>query len=174
MPVVEIHQDSASDSVSTIGFNHKKIHEGLHFSTCYYEKIGAASAINILITAPSTTNYNFIAEIDTDGPGIWTFSKNPNATASGATTITAFNNNENSSNISTLTHTVGGTYTSSGTILVTHVIGNSSGLGANSIIMGGENMIEIELAPSSVHLLRFVADASSCRTSILTHFHKEE
>ena len=71
-------------------------------------------------------------------------------------------------------HTVNGTYTSSGTVLITHVVGNSSGLGANELIMGGENMIEIELAPSSVHLLRFVADASSCRTVILTHFHKED
>ena len=92
MAVVEIHQDSASDSVSTIGFNHKKIHEGLHFSTSYYEKIGAASAINILITAPSTGNYNFTAEIDTDGPGIFTFSRDPNATATGSSVITPFNN----------------------------------------------------------------------------------
>ena len=92
MAVVEIHQDSASDSLSTIGFNHKKIHEGLHFSTSYYEKIGAASAINILITAPSTGNYNFTAEIDTDGPGIFTFSRDPNATATGSSVITPFNN----------------------------------------------------------------------------------
>lgn len=173
---VAIYQKDATESVSVIDYTHKKIHEGLHFSTSYYEKVGAASAINILVTAPATGQYHFVAEFGTDGPGIMTFSKAPNATASDSSVITAYNNDENSTAINTLAHTVNGTYTSSGTILATYVIGGSSGVGASKVIIGGDgaSRYEWELAPSSKHLLRWVADLASCRTAIRTHFYREE
>jgi len=74
-----------------------------------------------------------------------------------------------------LVHVANGTYTSSGTILSTYVIGGSSGVGANKIQVGGDGAarFEWELAPSSVHLLRWVADLASCRTAIRTHYYKE-
>ena len=165
-------------SRKSIDIVHSKIHDGLHFTTSYYEKITAGgSAINILITAPSsgTAIYHFVAEFGTDGPGIFTLSKTPNATTSDSTAIVAYNNNETSANTSSLVHTVGGTYTSSGTILSTYVIGGSSGIGANKIIVGGagDSRYEWELGSESKHLLRWVADLASCRTSIRTHFYRE-
>lgn len=174
---VTVHPQNEG-SAKTIDHLHAKIHEGLHFSTSYYEKIGAASAINMLITAPSAgaAIYHFVAEFGTDGPGILTLSKSPNATATSSMVVTAYNNNESSSNLSTLTHVVGGTYTSSGTILATYVIGGSSGVGGNKIIIGGDGAAryEWELGSESVHLLRWVADLASCRTVIRTHYYREE
>ncbi len=167
------------DNSSVIDSVHKKIHDGKHFSTSYYEKIaGAASAVNILITAPSSGSaiYHFVAEFDTDGPGIMTLSKAPNATASGGSVITAYNNDENNTTtLSTLTHVACTDYTSSGTVLATYVIGGSSGVGASKTIIGGagNNRFERILGSESVHLIRWVADLASCRTAIRTHFYKE-
>lgn len=117
-----------------------------------------------------------VGEIVTDGPGIGTVSINPNATTSGATTIVAYNNNENSSVVSTLTHTVNGAYTSSGTVLYTLIFGGTSGVGVNKATFGSTSGFsnEVILAPSSVHLVRFVADTASCRTVIRTSFYKQD
>jgi hypothetical protein len=179
MAIVEIHQDNAESSLITIDRVHQKIHEGLHFSTSFYEKLaGAGSTTTILITAPATTvgQYHWVAEFGVDGPGLMTFSKAPNATATAGTILTAFNNNENNSNDTGLVHVANGTYTSSGTEMATYVIGGSAGNGANKVVIGGDGgaRFEWELAPSSVHLLRWVADLASCRTVIRTHYYKEE
>jgi hypothetical protein len=160
---------------ATIDIVHAKIHDGMHYSTSYYEKVGAGSAVNVLVTAPATGKYHFIAVVGTDGPGILTFSKAPNATASSGTAITAYNNDESSANDTALVHIGNGTYTSSGTLISTYVVGGSSGTGDKQVKVGamGETRVEWELAPSSVHLLRWLADLSSCRTVIRTYFYKE-
>lgn len=175
-PPVHIIQANAADAIPVIDVIHKKIHEGLHFSTSHYEKLaGALSTVTILITAPATNQYHFVAEFGVDGPGLMTFSKAPNATATDGTVLVAYNNDENVANDTGLVHVANGIYTSSGTILSTYVIGGSSGIGATKIVIGGDggHRYEWELAPSSKHLLRWVADLASCRTVIRTHFYKE-
>jgi hypothetical protein len=39
MAVVEIHQDNAESDLIVVDRVHQKIHEGLHFSTSFYEKL---------------------------------------------------------------------------------------------------------------------------------------
>ncbi len=163
MANVEIYPQDVHGDPIAIDHVHAMVHEGKHFSSSYYEKIGAGSAITLLITAPASGEHHFIAEFDTDGPGIMTFSKNPNATATSSTSITLFNNNENNSNTALMTIVANGTYTSSGTILATYVVGGQGG-----------SRFEWILAPNSVHLLRWVADLASCRTSIRTHCYVED
>ena len=176
MANVEIYPQDVHGDPIAIDHVHAMVHEGKHFSSSYYEKIGAGSAITLLITAPASGEHHFIAEFDTDGPGIMTFSKNPNATATSSTSITLFNNNENNSNTALMTIVANGTYTSSGTILATYVVGGSSGVGATKVTVGvqGGSRFEWILAPNSVHLLRWVADLASCRTSIRTHCYVED
>jgi len=168
-------QDSKSGAIRTIDSTHGKAHDGLSFVGSHYEIVGAASAVNILITAPATNVHHFTAEIDVDGPGILTWSRAPNATATAGSIITCNNKYEDSTNTNTLVHVANGTYTSSGTVLETFVIGGSSGIGANINISGGESGSRDEwlLGLSSVHLLRWVADLASCRTVIRTHFYRE-
>ena len=160
---------------ATIDIVHAKIHAGDHFSTSYYEKVGATSAVNIMVTAPATGQYHFVAEFGTDGPGIFTLSKTPDVDATGGSAIVSYNNDENASNDSTLVHVGNPTYVSSGTTLATYVIGGSSGVGATKMIVGGDgaSRFEWELKPSSVHLLRWVADLASCRTVIRMHYYRE-
>ena len=160
---------------ATIDIIHAKIHAGEHFTTNYYEKVGAASAVNLMVTAPATGQYHFVAEFGTDGPGMFTLSKAPDIDATGGTVLVNYNNDESASNDSALVHVGNPTYVSSGTVIARYVIGGSAGNGANKIVVGGsgESRYEWELLPSSVHLLRWVADLASCRTVIRTHFYKE-
>jgi hypothetical protein len=154
---------------------HAMIHKGLHFTASQNNTLAAASALNILITAPASPSYHFTAEVDVDAPATITFSKAPNATATGSTAIVAYNNNENSANTSTLTHVWGGAYTSSGTILTTYVIGSVSGVGANRTEIGGSQAgrAEVELGASSVHLLRVLPGAATCVTTVRMYYYRE-
>ena len=177
MPSNRFNSTDSVGCLKTIDEQHSKVHDGLSFTGNHYEKLaGAGSAVTILITAPATgAHYHFIAEIDVDGPGLLTLSRAPNATATNGTVLTALNDNENSSNTNTLVHVANGTYTSSGTIMRSFVIGGSSGVGAQGAIIGGgkDGRFEIEFGLGSVHLIRWVADLASCRTAIRTHFYRE-
>jgi hypothetical protein len=159
----------------TIDTVHQKIHDGLHFTSSTPVTLAAASAVNVLITAPADGIYHFTASVETDAAATITFSKAPNATASGASVITAYNNNENSANGNTLAHTYLGTYTSSGTVLLTSYVGAATGNPGQPFVVGGtaSGRNEIEFSPSSVHLIRVLAGAATCRTVINTYFYRE-
>lgn len=163
-----------SECITMIDIVHHKIHEGMFYSTSYYEKVGPATAINILLTVGSKS-IHFIGEAVTDNPGILTFSKNPNITT-GTSVLTCFNNNGNSSNTTNTILEVGGAYTSSGTILKTYLFGSSSGTGGNKVSIGssiGERE-EAILPVGGKYLLRFVADSASTRTIIRTSFYEQD
>ena len=169
MPLDELGYRATIDSV------HAKIHDGNHFNTSHYEKVGAASAVNVMVTAPATGQYHFVAEFGTDGPGLFTLSKAPDIDATGGTVLVGYNNDETASADTALVHVADPTYVSSGTVLEKYVIGGSAGIGANKVVVGavGNTRNEWLFAPSSVHLLRWVADLASCRTAIRTYFYKE-
>ncbi len=161
-----------SGCIPTIDIVHHEIHEGNHFFTSYYEKIGAASAINILITTGSK-KVHLVGEIATDNSGMGYFSVNPNATASDSSVITQYNNDASSSNVASMSTVVGGTYTSSGTVLRYYLMGSA---GTNKATVGntaGEHN-EAILAVNTKYLIRFVADNASTRTVIRTSFYEQD
>ena len=120
----------------TMDLSHHKIHQGLHWTASTYQ--AGASVVSVLITAPSDVHYHFIAEIATTGPGTATWIRGANHTATGATSITSNNNNEDSTNISTLVLQKGGVYSATGaTVLETFVIGSSTGNAGRPINLGG-------------------------------------
>jgi hypothetical protein len=177
-PKINININSPlDDSGYLVGIDiiHHEIHEGNHYSTSYYEKIGSGTAINVLITV-GTKSIHMVGEMVSDNPGMATFSKSPNATTTSSTAITCFNNNGNSSKTTDTVFTVGGTYTSSGTILRTYLFGSSSGTGGNKISMGSTagEINEAILTPGDKYLIRFVADGASTRTIIRTAFYEQD
>jgi hypothetical protein len=176
MEVIKIVQGNASDAIPVVGSIYKKVYEGLHFTANQALTLAAASAMNVLITAPATGQYHFISEVITDAVATITFSKAPNATATGSTAIVSYNNNENSANTSTLVHTYQGTYTSSGTVLETYLMAASGGNGTNTITIGGNSPSKVEwvIAPSSTHLIRIVAGSATCQTVVKMFYYREE
>jgi len=167
--------DAEHNARITIDTVHEKIHKGIHWNTSCYQ--AGSSAMDVLVTAPANAgvgHYHFIAQIATTGPGTATWSKSPNYDATGGTVLTAYNNNEDSSNVSTLVHVKGGSYTSSGTILSTFLIGNTTGSAGLPIRVGGADghNQEWELGYSSVHLIRFVPSASY-ESVIRTYFYRK-
>lgn len=165
----------ASGARVAIDFPHHEIHEGNHYTTSYYESVGSATAINVLITVGSKP-IHIVGEIVSDNPGMATFSVNPNATATGSTVISCINNNGTSSNTTDTVFTVGGTYTSSGTVLRNYLFGSSSGTGGNKVSIGATagEVNEAVLPIAGVYLLRFVADGASTRTIIRTAFYEQD
>jgi hypothetical protein len=162
--------DSTTGARIGIDIADTEILQGLHFTASGYQD--GASAVNVLITAPALLTYHFVAEVDADGPGILTWCKNPNATATDSTVIVAYNNNEDSTNVSTLTHVLHGTYTSSGTVMETWVVGGITGTGGNIKVGGAVSLgRQWRLGLSSVHLLRFVPTAT-CQTAIHMYYYR--
>jgi hypothetical protein len=166
--------DDITNTIPTIDIVHHEIHEGEHFFTSYYEKIGATSAINVLITVGSK-DVHFVGEIVCDNPGVAYFCESPNATTSDSSVIVSYNNYRSSTKTASAVTTVGGTYTSSGTVLRYYLMGSASGTGGNKVSVGATagEVNEIILKPSTKYLLRFVADAASTRTIIRTAFYEE-
>jgi len=172
---VTIYQDGAEEAIPTIDYQHQMVHEGHHFTASQYISLAAASAVNVLITAPTTDEYHFTAEIAVDAVAVVTWSMTPGYDATGSTAISSYNNNENSSETSALTHRYGGIYASSGALLETWLAGSSSGNTGQRITMGGAlgQRHEWILLPSSIHLLRVVAGAATCQTVVRMYYYKD-
>jgi hypothetical protein len=89
--------------------------------------VSATSTLSILATNPATGVHHLVVECEANKAGTFTLSEAPNATATGSSAITAVPLNRRASTTNTLTVVGNGTYTSSGTILETHVIGGDAG-----------------------------------------------
>jgi hypothetical protein len=164
--------DGVSGCIPVLDIIHNQIHEGNHYFTSHYEKIGAGSAVNILITTGSK-RVHIIGEIVTDNSGMGYFSVNPNATASDSTVITEYNNDAASTNVASCSTVVNGTYTSSGTVLRYYLLG-STGTNKASVGNTAGEANEAILAVNTKYLIRFVADSASTRTVIRTSFYETD
>lgn len=149
----------------------KKIHDGQMYVANLEITLAAASAVNVLITAPATGLYHFAYEVDADAAAKGWFCRSPGVTATGATAITSYNMDGSSSNNSPLTIQWGGAYTSSGTVLEPFLLG-TAGL-FNSSQIGGAAWFERKLAQAGTHLLRILAGAATVQSCIRMYYYKE-
>ena len=145
---------------------HRIVHDGAFFSADYEITHGATTAGTVLITAPATGVYHMYFNVETNKAGAWTFSEAPNATATAGSTLTAYNNNRQSTESGGLTLIKQGTYTSSGTVLTSHILGSETG-GPQTVGIGGASgsMNFRILNVSTAYLLRHVPAETA--TSIL-------
>lgn len=158
----------------TIDLSHHKIHEGLHWTANAYQ--AGASAVNVLITAPSDIHYHFIAQVALTGPGTVTWIRGANHDATVTTVIVSNNNNEDSENTSTLVIQKGGVYSASGaTVLETWLVGSATGNAGQPLNIGGggSHAQEWELGYSTVHTIR-VLPSASCETVIRSYYYRKE
>lgn len=131
--VIGPHIDEETKTQGVIDTVHCEIHDGHHFVASHTEQIDATSVVSVMFTAPSTgTCYvHLVYTIEAGNAITGTFSEAPGA--SGGTAIDAHNSSRDvvGSANSVIAHTV--TYTSSGTVLVNHLVGGSN----NKTKMGG-------------------------------------
>ena len=108
--------------------------------------------------------------IQSDQAGNFTWSEAPNA--SGGTSITAYNNNRQSTNTATLTVASDPTYVSSGTILFQGPIGES---GNPNVAIGGNFSARQEwiLAASTLYLLRYTSETADSRVLLALEWYEE-
>jgi hypothetical protein len=101
-----------------MGYPEAKVESGLVFTATHTVSVGTGTAVSVLLTVPSTDEYDFRAEVQASNTVAWTLSEAPGA--SGGSAITAYNNARASTETlgATVTHTA--TYVSSGTVLENH------------------------------------------------------
>ncbi len=138
-----------------IGEPHAMIHRGRHYTITKLDlNVDIATTFGVLITAPATGEYHFVFGLSATNSGTWTWSEAPNAT--GGSALIGWNNNRNSSNVTTLVHTYAPSITSVGSVMVTGALGSA---GQGNIQAGGlgSHSNEFELAVSTKYLLNFTA-----------------
>ncbi len=162
--------DTLVNALVGIDTVHSKIHEGNGYNAAAYEKLNAGSALTLFVTAPSgDIEAHIVLSVETDGPGLWTFSKLTDA--SGGTIITPANHYLQSANAASTETTYNALVTSTGTILDRGVIGAE---GKFSLVGGDDNSREEwRLSGAEEVIVVFTADLSSTRTVLRASWYEE-
>jgi hypothetical protein len=166
-----VPKDSRSNSLVTIDITHSKQHASKHYNATYYNVGSPATAVSMLLTSPPTVGSGgsiihalFSAESD---KGIyWTISEAPNAT--GGSSVSIYNNDRSSLITSQTVITGNTTWTSSGTVLSSHVTGAN---GAPSIDPNARN--EFILKSNTNYLVYVLPSATTTQTIINVTFYLE-
>jgi hypothetical protein len=164
-PHVQVHPLS-NNGLCVTGEESRSLNEGLSFlANLSGTPVAALSTLSILATNPSTGMHHLVVECEANKAGTFTLCEAPNATATGSSAITAVPLNRRSANTNTLTVVSNGKYTSSGTILETHVIGGVDGPFAKTH--------EYILKASTKYLARFVAAGTTTLTVLRCYIQRE-
>ena len=152
---------------------HGAIHDGTHFTLTYNKIIGAGSTVSVMITTPatSTSQYiHFVCGVECDKAATWTFSQ---CSASVGSTLTAYNNNLNSTKTNPAPLSANPTLTTVGTVLETHIIGTTGN--PTSVSGGGvEQRNEWVLAPATQYLVNVSTVSASSNTVInMPYYYRE-
>ena len=158
-PGTYLPRDSEHGALKSIDYAHDSIHDGQIFRGGAYSALGTSSAVSILIVTGATYNEDVMIGINTDGPGIGNVYEAPDAT--GGSAITALNANRDSTAGSRLTLTKNPTITTAGTTMGTRILGAEGFKGDT----GGDVTSSWWVFKNGTkYLLRFTADAATCRT----------
>ena len=142
------------------------LNDGLSFMANLSGTLAAAnSALSILATNPATGVHHLMVECEAKKSGTFTLSEAPNATATGSSALTAVPLNRRASTTNTLTVVGNGKYTSSGTVLETHIIGGDAGPAIKTR--------EWVLKASTKYLARFVANTTTVLTVLRCYIQRE-
>lgn len=163
--------DTVSGGRIGIDYPHHEIHEGKHFTFSYSKALSAGSVNAVAITTPTAgTGYvHLVAGLQASLSGTFVFSQN--ASVSGGSALTAWNNDLSSTNTSGTTIVGTPTVTTYGTAISSMVVGsndNPTNVGGNA-----ESRNEFILATATTYMLYFTANATSTYTSINGAFYVE-
>jgi len=149
------------DGLITEEWDHTAIHSGQVWRVGSYQTIGASSTLSVMMTTGTEENVHVSFAVNTNGPGVAQFFES--TVASGGTALTAKNALRSSTNTSSATLVTDPAISTTGSAIGVNVVGSE---GFKSEIGGSiESRVWI-LKASTNYLVRFTADAASCRTVI--------
>jgi len=155
-----------------IDIEHHKIHEGDHY-TCQEDDQDVDAVKYFLIKAPDTeTRIHYIFNIRSSLNGTVEFFRDPTVTSSG-TTLTSYNNDENSGNTATLLLWEDPTISATGPIrMLVNVIG-SDGLNPNGSDGGvTSRSMEFILKQGSYYLIAYTPESSNQRLNVCSEWYE--
>jgi len=118
-----IPQDSSTNTLMTIDYEHHEIHSGSHFYICGYETLGNGAATTFTVITPNTTEWAHMT-FSIYGTQAIIFEVKEGATVNTTgTATTPLNNDRNSAHTSVLTIRNGDTFTGEGTTIYSAYIG---------------------------------------------------
>lgn len=163
--------DPVEPAVPTIEFEHHMVHEEKAFTAYVYDAdvdAGEAAAKEVLITTPNTSaRIHVKIQVTTTGAALFQLTENP--TVEGGTPVTAYNNDRNSSETTTLTIKYDPTVTGDGTIIFqdrnpADVKGKIGGV--------ARTFTEWILKQNEDYLIRVVSDGADNMVSIVIEFYE--
>jgi hypothetical protein len=156
--------DGISGNQLVLEPEHGAIHGGTHYVATLYDADLDSSSMSVMITTPVNSTYiHFIADVEANNSGVWTFSEAPNAT--GGTAMVSYNNKRTETTASPATITSNPTITSVGTVLDRFIIG-ADGPGSNGSGGAVGHRNEWLLAPETKYLVQFTADNDNTKVVI--------
>ena len=169
---IEKPKDSRVEGMIVIDEAHSKQHASKHFNATFYSVGSPSTAVSILLTTPPSIAsggniMHTLFTVEADKGIYWTISEAPNAT--GGSAIVVYNNDRASVATSGSVFLGNTTYTSSGSILSSHVTGAN---GAPSIDANARN--EWILNPNTKYLVYALPSATTTQTIINCTFYLEQ
>ena len=120
--------DSGTGAITTIEYEHHEIHEGNHFYVCGYDlDFDDDDTIDFQLTTPNTNEWIHMSfHVASSATITLNVYEDATVVADGAA-VTAYNNNRNNSNTTSLTLLqVGGEVTERGTLIYSEAFGSGS------------------------------------------------
>lgn len=174
--ILELDNGGASSGntgyLTSIGFEHHKIHEGEHYTCSDYDSDVDSTNKDWLVRAPASGSVHTTFEIEASKNGLVEVYEAPTTSADG-TPLTCYNNDRNSSNTPTLLVFKDPTVSGTGTTRLGVLVMGSDG--ANPVgDRGGksERGKEVILKVSTDYLLRFTALNDNTRVSMDLEFYE--
>jgi hypothetical protein len=153
--------DSTTNAIFTIDYPHHEIHEGDHYFVKAIDTLGSGDSLIFCMTVPDTIRQAHLT-FDFGSQLSALFLVYEGATCTPGNTVTAYNNNRNSSNASMLTIETGVGITSPGTLIEVHGLGSGTNPGQARTGESGRDS-ELILKRNSTYLFIFISGAAANR-----------
>lgn len=150
------HYDTITRAINTIEYEHHEIHAGSHYFICDYDSsIADSETIEFVLTTPNTTSWTHMSLDFSSTLGVSLEVYEGASAIVGGTSVTAINNNRNSTNTSGMTILKDPTSITDGTRIAGFLAG------ANRTGGFQQRDREIILKQNTTYLFRFTSLANS-------------
>ena len=115
--------DRTTYALESISYEHHEIHDGSHYFICGHQAFSNGEIIDFTVVTPNSTKLAHMI-FSVSGSGAVSLEIHESATVDEAgSAVTAYNNNRNSSNTSSLTIRTGDSFTDEGTMIFRNQVG---------------------------------------------------